>query len=192
MKATAIRNDQLNSYDSLKSDRDAGLEDNKASLERQKQFEAEIKSLQEEMKIDRPRSDLKEKVIMLRREIDEEKAGRREWALRRAEIDSELAKLRGGPLAGVRINGRRPAERPLDDGKSRVELKAACSYFMIAQTAPDASLVENEEDADLYGGVEIETDSSLNLQGVFGRCMNPQLTLGRTVNSVQHSRTLWC
>ncbi|KAJ7894026.1 hypothetical protein B0H13DRAFT_2276534 [Mycena leptocephala] len=148
MKATAIRNDQLNSYDSLKSDRDAGLEDNKASLERQKQFEAEIKSLQEEMKIDRHRSDLKEKVIMLRREIDEEKAGRREWALRRAEIDSELAKLRGGPLAGVRINGRRPAERPLDD----------------AQTAPDASLVENEEDADLYGGVEIETDSSLNLQ----------------------------
>ncbi|KAJ7921984.1 hypothetical protein B0H13DRAFT_2317914 [Mycena leptocephala] len=80
--------------------------------------------------------------------IDEENAGRREWVLRRAEIDSELGKLRGGPLAGVRINGRRPAERPLDN----------------AQTAPDASLIENEEDADLSGGVEIETDSSLNFQ----------------------------
>ncbi|KAJ7860307.1 hypothetical protein B0H13DRAFT_2355700 [Mycena leptocephala] len=85
---------------------------------------------------------------MLHREIDEEKAGRWEWVLRRAEIDSELAKLRGGPLAGVRINGRRPAERPLDN----------------AQTAPDESLIENEEDADLSGGVETETDSSLNFQ----------------------------
>ncbi|KAJ7920593.1 hypothetical protein B0H13DRAFT_2421891 [Mycena leptocephala] len=97
-----------------------------------------IKLLQEEMKIDRHRSDLREK------------AGRREWVLRRAEIDSELAKLRGEPLAGLRINGRRPAERPLDS----------------AQTAPDASLIENKEDADLSGGVEIEiqTDSSLNFQ----------------------------
>ncbi|KAJ7834423.1 hypothetical protein B0H13DRAFT_1914089 [Mycena leptocephala] len=119
-----------------------------ASLDRQKQLEAEIKLLQEEMKIERHRSDLREKVTMLRREIDEEKAGRREWVLRRAEIDSELAKLRGGPLAGVRINGRRPAERPLDN----------------AQTAPDESLIENEEDADLSGGVETETDSSLNFQ----------------------------
>ncbi|KAJ7909899.1 hypothetical protein B0H13DRAFT_1877215 [Mycena leptocephala] len=151
MKKTAIRNDQLTSYDSLK-------------LDRQKRLEAEIKLLQEEMKIDRHRSDLREKVTMLRRKIDEEKAGRREWVLRRAEIDSELAKLRGGPLAGVRINGRRLAERPLDNGTSDVELKAACSYFMIAQTAPDASLIENEEDADLSGGVEIETDSSLDFQ----------------------------
>ncbi|KAJ7828171.1 hypothetical protein B0H13DRAFT_2290031 [Mycena leptocephala] len=39
-------------------------------------------------------------------------------------------------------------ERPLDN----------------AQTVPDASLIENEEDADLSGGVEIETDSSLNFQ----------------------------
>ncbi|KAJ7912629.1 hypothetical protein B0H13DRAFT_1874611 [Mycena leptocephala] len=159
------RNLQLSeSYDSLKLDRNTVIEENKASLDRQKQLEAEIKLLQEEMKIERHRSDLREKVTMLRREIDEEKAGRREWVLRRAEIDSELAKLRGGPLAGVRINGRRPAERPLDNGTSDVELKTACSYFMIAQTAPDESLIENEEDADLSGGVETETDSSLNFQ----------------------------
>ncbi len=183
----AIRNDQLTSYDSLKLDRNTVIEENKASLNRQEQLEAEIKLLQEEMKIDRHRSDLREKVTMLRREIDEEKAGRREWVLCRAEIDSELAKLRGGPLAGVRINGRRPAERPLDNSTSDVELKTACSYFMIAQTAPDASLIENEEDADLSGGVETETDSSLNFQGVFGRCMNSQLTLGRTINSIQYS-----
>jgi hypothetical protein len=109
--------------------------------------------------------------------------------LRRAEIDSELAKLRGEPLAGLRINGRRPAERPLGSGTSDVELKAACSYFMIAQTAPDASLIENKEDADLSGGVEIEiqTDSSLNFQSAFGHCMSSQLTLGRTINSIQYS-----
>jgi hypothetical protein len=58
---------------------------------------------------------------------------------------------------------------------------------MIAQTAPDASLIENEEDADLSGGVEVETDSSLNFQGAFGHCMNSQLTLGRTINSIQYS-----
>ncbi|KAJ6577137.1 hypothetical protein B0H10DRAFT_1963226 [Mycena sp. CBHHK59/15] len=78
----------------------------KASLARQKQFEGEIKSLQEQMKIDKHRSDLKEQVAMLRKEIDEEKAGRREWTLRKAEIDSQLAKLREGALADVQINAQ--------------------------------------------------------------------------------------
>jgi septal ring factor EnvC (AmiA/AmiB activator) len=105
---------------------DLGL--NKASLERQKQFEAEIKSLQEQMRIDKHRSDLKEQVAMLRKEVDEEKAGRCEWTLRKAEIDSQLAKLRGGTLAGVQINGRRPVERPLgnDPGISGASISPAC------------------------------------------------------------------
>ncbi|KAF7371862.1 hypothetical protein MVEN_00043200 [Mycena venus] len=112
MRKAAIRSDQLTSHDSLKADLAAGAEENKASIERQKGFEADIKSLQELMGLDKHRSDLKEQVLVLRREIEEEKAGRREWVLRKAEINSQLTKLRAGPLAGARINGRRPAERP--------------------------------------------------------------------------------
>ncbi|KAF8198890.1 hypothetical protein K438DRAFT_1759531 [Mycena galopus ATCC 62051] len=66
------------------------------------------------MKIDRHHSDLQGQVNLLRRDIDEEKAGRREWVLRRAEIDSQLEQLRKGPLAGIHINGRRPTDRSLE------------------------------------------------------------------------------
>ncbi|KAF8190969.1 hypothetical protein K438DRAFT_1762896 [Mycena galopus ATCC 62051] len=53
-------------------------------------------------------------VSLLQREINEEKAGRREWVLRHAEIDSQLEQLRKGPLAGIHINGRHPTDRPLE------------------------------------------------------------------------------
>jgi hypothetical protein len=80
------------------------------------------------MTIDKHRSDLGEAVNSLRTEI-EEKAARRDWALHRTEIDSQLSELRKGPLAGVRINGRRPTERPLEDesdlGEFRVSLPGA-------------------------------------------------------------------
>jgi hypothetical protein len=56
--------DQITSYESLKAERDTIAEDNKASLERQRTLEAEIKSLQEQMKLDRRRSDLKEEFIL--------------------------------------------------------------------------------------------------------------------------------
>lgn len=115
MRKASIRNDQLTSYDSLQAERDAGIEENKESVQLQKLFEAEIKSLQHQMMIDKHRSDLKEAVNSLRTEIEEEKAARRDWALHRTEIDSQLSELRKGPLAGVRINGRRPTERPLED-----------------------------------------------------------------------------
>jgi hypothetical protein len=67
------------------------------------------------MKLDSHRSDLREQINTLRREIEEEKDARRAWRLRQIEIDSELERLRKGSLAGVRINGRRPAERPLEE-----------------------------------------------------------------------------
>jgi hypothetical protein len=66
----------------------SGMEENKASLKQQKQFEAEIKSLHEQMRIDKPCSDFKEQAAMLHKEIDEEKAGQHEWTLHKAEIDS--------------------------------------------------------------------------------------------------------
>lgn len=52
LRKAAVRNDQLTSYDSLKTDRETGAQDNKASLERQKVLESQIKSLQEAMKLD--------------------------------------------------------------------------------------------------------------------------------------------
>ncbi|KAJ7434410.1 hypothetical protein FB451DRAFT_998919, partial [Mycena latifolia] len=77
MRKTAVRNDQLTSYDTLKAERDLGTEDNKRSLERQKALDTEIKGLQNEMKIDPHRSDLPKQVNELRRDVEEEKAGRR-------------------------------------------------------------------------------------------------------------------
>ncbi|KAJ7799505.1 hypothetical protein B0H14DRAFT_3787817, partial [Mycena olivaceomarginata] len=109
MRKSAVRTDQLTSFESLKAERNAGTEENKASLQREKIFQSEIKSLQDDMKLDSHRSDLREQINTLRREIEEEKDARRAWRLRQIEIDSELERLRKGSLAGVRINGRRPA-----------------------------------------------------------------------------------
>ncbi|KAJ7210230.1 hypothetical protein C8J57DRAFT_1540028 [Mycena rebaudengoi] len=117
-RKAADRNDQITSYETLKAERDAIAEDNKASLERQKTLEAEIKSVQEQMKLDRHRSDLKEHVIAIRRDVDDEKSLRREWNIRRAEIIKDLEQLRKGGLAGARLKGRRPSERPSGDGTS--------------------------------------------------------------------------
>ncbi|KAJ7824717.1 hypothetical protein B0H14DRAFT_2596999 [Mycena olivaceomarginata] len=114
-RKAAIRNDQLTSYDTLKEERDSGSEENKASLERQRSLEAQIKLLQDEMKLDRHRTDLQEQIIALRRDVDAEKSIRREWAVRRADIDKEIQRLRDSGLAGARLKGRRPSERPVGD-----------------------------------------------------------------------------
>ncbi|KAJ7354257.1 hypothetical protein DFH08DRAFT_804176 [Mycena albidolilacea] len=104
--------DEITSYETLKAERDTIAEHNKASLERQRTLEAEIKSLQEQMKLDKHRSDLKEEVIAIRRDVDNEKSLRREWNIHRGEIVKELEQLRKVGLAGVRLKGRRPSERP--------------------------------------------------------------------------------
>jgi hypothetical protein len=57
-------------------------EENKDSLQREKIFQSEIKSLQDDMKVDSHRSDLREQINILRREIEEEKDARQEWSPR--------------------------------------------------------------------------------------------------------------
>jgi hypothetical protein len=115
MRKTTTRNEQITGYEALRSERDTGVADHKASIEHQKTLEQEIKLLQEDLKLDKRRTDLREHINILRADIEEEKAGRRAWVVRRTEIDTELASLRSGPLAGTRINGRRPTKRPAGD-----------------------------------------------------------------------------
>ncbi|KAF8156413.1 hypothetical protein K438DRAFT_1777493 [Mycena galopus ATCC 62051] len=212
-RKAAVRNDQLTSYDILKEERDSGVEENKASLERQKSLEAQIKLLQDEtkediqdggprwilildaadpgkggrylfgnlpllielgsanarrvldqfrdhihspadirtyfwsaklqqseksevdpapkkrskkqltlhrniqwpVKLDRHRTDLQEQIVALRKDVEAEKSIRREWAVRRAEIDKEIQRLRDSGLVGARLKGRRPREHPVRD-----------------------------------------------------------------------------
>ncbi|KAK6985119.1 hypothetical protein R3P38DRAFT_3450565 [Favolaschia claudopus] len=120
-RKTAERNDQLTSYDTLKKELETGAEENRQSLGRQKELEAEIKTLQEELVIDKRRGDFKERINALRKDVDEEKSERREWAVRRQQLNSELDRLRKEELAGVRINGRRP-ERPSGEEHTRESL----------------------------------------------------------------------
>jgi hypothetical protein len=115
MWKTTTRNEQITGYEALRFECDTGVGDHKASIEHQKTLEQEIKLLQEDLKLDKRHTDLREKINILRADIEEEKAGRRAWVVRRTEIDTELASLRSGPLAGTRINGRRPTERPAGD-----------------------------------------------------------------------------
>jgi hypothetical protein len=71
-------------------------------------LESQIKSIQEEMRLDSHRTDLKEQTNELRKDIEEK-------SLRRGVIDAELAQLRKGALAGVCIQGRRPDVPAPDD-----------------------------------------------------------------------------
>jgi hypothetical protein len=57
-------------------------------------------------------SQVSEQVIALRRDIEDEKSARRKWTIRRAEIDKEMEHLRKSGLAGVRLKGKRPGDRP--------------------------------------------------------------------------------
>ncbi|KAJ6614073.1 hypothetical protein B0H10DRAFT_2221682 [Mycena sp. CBHHK59/15] len=108
----AIWNSQLTSYDTLKEERNSGAEENKASLERQRSLEAQM---QDKMKLDWHRTDLQEQIIALWKDVEAEMSIRREWAVRRAEIDKEIQRLRDSRLAGARLKGRRPSEHPVGD-----------------------------------------------------------------------------
>ncbi|KAJ7094163.1 hypothetical protein C8R44DRAFT_749669 [Mycena epipterygia] len=113
----------LNNYDTLKLERDNGTEENKTSLARQRELESEIKSLQEQLKIDKRRTDLKERISGLRSDTTDEQTLRREWVIHRAAIDMELETLRKGPLVVLVSTGdalehghqdrKRPLVRPL-------------------------------------------------------------------------------
>jgi hypothetical protein len=133
IRKSAVRRDQLTSYDSLKAERESGNQEHKESVEREKSLQLQIKSLQGDLKLDKRRTDLQEQINSLRRDVEEEKSLRREWIIRRTAIDVEIGKLKKGPLAGARIQGRRPAERPsgVDTSSSLAlewehECKSAC------------------------------------------------------------------
>ncbi|KAJ7871644.1 hypothetical protein B0H14DRAFT_2570655 [Mycena olivaceomarginata] len=95
----------------LRAERENELLENKASLEREGTLQAQVKSLRDAIQLDKRRTDLKEELNEVCTEIEQEKSGRREWALRRTELDRQINELCSGPLAGTRINGRRPTER---------------------------------------------------------------------------------
>ncbi|KAJ6548279.1 hypothetical protein B0H10DRAFT_1969233 [Mycena sp. CBHHK59/15] len=103
---------RLTSYDTLKEERNSGAEENKASLERQRSLEAQM---QDKMKLDWHRTDLQEQIIALWKDVEAEMSICREWAVRRAEIDKEIQRLRDSRLAGARLKGRRPSEHPVGD-----------------------------------------------------------------------------
>ncbi|KAJ6619645.1 hypothetical protein B0H10DRAFT_1946692 [Mycena sp. CBHHK59/15] len=147
MRKGAIRSNQLTSFDSLKAERETGTQDNKASLERQKILDSQIKSLQNEMRIDKHRTDLGVQVNELRKDVEEEKSLRREWAIRRAAIDLELDQLRKGPLAGARIAGRRPTGRPSGED----EFAATTSSALDTTT----SGVPNFDDSNISPGHDV-------------------------------------
>jgi hypothetical protein len=73
------------------------------SLSRQKAIQRDIEELQEQLKVDRRREDLKTEVKVLRLEIDAERQNRRDWVSRRGEIDAKLRELRNGQLKGIQI-----------------------------------------------------------------------------------------
>ncbi|KAJ6530017.1 hypothetical protein DFH09DRAFT_1093696 [Mycena vulgaris] len=94
IRKSAVHRDQLTNYDSLKAERESGNQEYKESVEWEKSIQMQIK------------------INSLRRDVDDEKSLCREWTIRRTAIDVEIGKLKKGPLAGARIQGLRPAERP--------------------------------------------------------------------------------
>jgi hypothetical protein len=49
------------------------------------------------------------------KEVEAGKVGRRQWAVRKKEITTELKALKDNGLAGARVNGRRKSDRPSGD-----------------------------------------------------------------------------
>ncbi|KAJ7842468.1 hypothetical protein B0H14DRAFT_3139909 [Mycena olivaceomarginata] len=126
-KAAFERNEHLIAFDELSQEREEGQEEWKFSLSLQKAIQGEIEELQEQLKVDRRREDLKTEVKVLRLEIDAEKQNRRDWVSRRGEIDAKLRELRTGPLKGVQIQGR---HTPIDSNSD----------------APIPALIDNSND----------------------------------------------
>ncbi|CAK5275897.1 unnamed protein product [Mycena citricolor] len=107
MRQTQDRTDQLTTFDHLTAQRELNRSAQKSSLEREKEIKEEIKKLQRELELDRRRADHKLTIKNLRDDISSEESHQRELRFKRDEIDSKLAALRSGPLAGVRVHGRR-------------------------------------------------------------------------------------
>ncbi|KAJ7106000.1 hypothetical protein C8R44DRAFT_745647 [Mycena epipterygia] len=98
------RNDDLATYDALAQDREEGQEEWRFSLARGHVLQEQIQLVQAELKLDKRRTDLSEEIKTLRAAVEFEKQARRDWVVRRGQIDVEMKALRAGPLKGVQIN----------------------------------------------------------------------------------------
>ncbi|KAJ7487160.1 hypothetical protein FB451DRAFT_1535677 [Mycena latifolia] len=101
------RNDDLATYDALAQDREEGQEESRFSLARGHALQEQIQLLQAELKLDKRRTDLSEEIKTLQAAVEFEKQARRDWVVRRGQIDVEMKALRAGPLKGVQINRTR-------------------------------------------------------------------------------------
>ncbi|KAJ7864693.1 hypothetical protein B0H13DRAFT_1899022 [Mycena leptocephala] len=77
------------------------------SLARSHVLQEQIQLVQAELKLDKRRTDLSEEIKTLRAAVEFEKQARRDWVVRRGQIDVEMKALRAGPLKGVQINRTR-------------------------------------------------------------------------------------
>ncbi|KAJ7148902.1 hypothetical protein C8R46DRAFT_1230984 [Mycena filopes] len=123
MRKTADRNNQITGFEALTTERENGNAEHKESIARQAILEGELK------------------INDLRKDIEEEKVARRDWVTRRGEIKVQLTELRDGPLAGTRINGRRPAHRPTEDPNPAAEAAGLGDV-----TGPDAEVLETGDE----------------------------------------------
>ncbi|KAJ6579406.1 hypothetical protein B0H10DRAFT_2235753 [Mycena sp. CBHHK59/15] len=101
------RNDDLATYDALAQDPEEGQEEWRFSLARGHTLQEQIQLVQAELKLDKRRTDLSEEIKTLRAAVEFEKQARRDWVVRRGQIDVEMKALRAGPLKGVQINRTR-------------------------------------------------------------------------------------
>ncbi|KAJ6629794.1 hypothetical protein B0H10DRAFT_2184143 [Mycena sp. CBHHK59/15] len=75
IKKTVVRNTQLDNYDTIKAELENGAERNRESLKRSKELTSQIKGMQEGLRIDKHRIDLREKISDIRQDVNEEMVG---------------------------------------------------------------------------------------------------------------------
>ncbi|KAJ7432682.1 hypothetical protein FB451DRAFT_1196856 [Mycena latifolia] len=90
------RNDDLATYDALAQDREEGQEEWRFSLARGHALQEQIQLVQAELKLDKRRTDLSEEIKTLRAAVEFEKQARRDWVVRRGQLDVEMKVLQAG------------------------------------------------------------------------------------------------
>jgi hypothetical protein len=124
----SIRDDQLTEYDNLQEEREVGLQLSKESIVEGKRMDVEMKNLRDTMKFD-SNADFKDKLVDLRRNIEQEKEKRRRLMGRRKEIDARIQELKDTGLNGARLNARRPIDRPSTIGLDASSRDEDMSYI---------------------------------------------------------------
>ncbi|KAF8227906.1 hypothetical protein L208DRAFT_1379586 [Tricholoma matsutake] len=106
LQKSRVRNDQLSQFDELQVERDLGVAKNKEFLERQKQMDERLKSLQYRYKVDKM-AHLKEQQKELHNDIEVEKESHLVWGVRCKVIDNKMQKLKDNGLTGAQSDGPR-------------------------------------------------------------------------------------